>query len=117
MASLAKQPLQRTNRNARSQFSDCRVKRANSNKFRNLLGSDLAICSGDGFVCGVTVLGWVVLYARQIKPLPPSPPSTMLKRRRRDTNSKKTFFAENADSAISIVVRGREVTVFLARVA
>ena len=66
MASLAKQPLQRTNRNARPQFSDCRVKRDNSSKFRNLLGSDLAICSGDGFVCGVTVLGWVVLYARQI---------------------------------------------------
>ena len=110
MASLAKQPLQRTNRNARPQFSDCRVKRDNSNKFRNLLGSDLAICSGDGFVCGVTVLGWVVLYARQIKPSPPTPPPTMLRRRRRDTSSKK-FFAGSAVGAISIVMGGGGVTV------
>ena len=61
MASVGKQGGQRTDVKARSQFSGCRVKRDNSNKFRNLLGSDLAICSGDGFVCGVTVLGWVVL--------------------------------------------------------
>ena len=91
MVPLANQGGQRTDVKARSQFSGCRVKRDNSNKFRNLSKSNLAILfgwriwvGGDGFGVGRTLRS-------PNKTVTPTPPSTMLKRRRRDTGSKKGF--------------------------